>query len=408
MTLLFFALLQDSLYAGAASTEITPALDKGKVWMAGFNTGRPALGVHDPLWARALSIRTGDKDRVVLVALDLIGMLHYQIRLIQDAASEATHVPPERILVCCTHVHSGPDTLGLWGSMPGFSGLNPDYMKTLREKVAEAVKHAVENEREARLTCAQASAAGFIRDSRDPKILDENVEALLFRSAKDDAPLAVLVEVACHPEGMGRKNQQLTSDFPHYLRRRLEKQYSGATAIYVSADIGALQTPKLEKHGWEAVQQMGETLADRVIEELNKAKPEEGKLALAFRRHDFEFRLDNPMFRGALKGGLFGKPDDGAREDDKNIFLKSSVTAVKLGRVTLVTMPGEVAPEVGRQILEKMPGERKLLLGLANDEVGYIFRKEDWTPGQYEESMSLGADTAPTLLEAYDKLLKGF
>jgi hypothetical protein len=47
-------------------------------------------------------------------------------------------------------------------------------------------------------------------------------------------------------------------------------------------------------------------------------------------------------------------------------------------------------------------------VGLGQDEVGYILPKADFDPKKYEESMSLGPATAPTLLDALNNLLKGF
>jgi hypothetical protein len=417
--LLFFFLQDEPLHVGASSVDITPPVEtfedkdgnerysagenfndlnkNGKfdpVWMAGFNVGKSALGVHDPLWARAISMRVG-KERVVLVALDLVGMLHFQIEKIQK------ELPDVRVIVACTHNHSGPDTLGLWGAFPGLSGLSSAYMDSVKEKIVQAVKFAIERETEATMTPAFVKIEGLIKDSRDPKIMNEQVEGLLFKD-KEGKTIATLVSVACHPEGVGKSNRQITSDFPHYLRLRLEKEYPGSTAVYCSADVGALQTPV--KHRWEGIQAMGESIAESMIAAFAKATAQPAS-PFAYKRHEFEFRLDNPIFRAALKGGLFGAKDVGVREDGNTIFLNSSVTAIRLGRVSFVTLPGEVAPELGQKILEMMPGERKILLGLANDEVGYIFRKEDWKPGEYEESMSLGPETGPLLMEALRKVL---
>lgn len=425
--LLFLLLQDDALHVGASAVDITPAVEtfedkdgNGRysagepfsdlnkngaydpVWMAGFSPGKSALGVHDPLWARAISIRVG-RERLMVVSLDLVGLLHFQVEKIQKAVSDATRIAPERVIVACTHNHSGPDTLGLWGAFPGLSGLKAAYMDLLRDRIVQAAKEAMDREKEASMIPAFARTEGLIKDSRDPKILNEQVEGLLFKDREGRA-LAVLVSVACHPEGAGRSNRQITSDFPHYLRIRLEKEYPGATAVYVSSDLGALQSPA--KGRWDGIQAMGEAIAEAMIAAFAKAPPQPP--SFAFRRREIEFRLDNPIFRAALKGGLFGTKDLGIREDGKSIFLTSSVTAAQIGTTTLATVPGELAPELGRQVREWMPGERKILIGLGNDEVGYIFRKEDWKPGEYEESMSLGADTGPTLMDALRKLFDGF
>jgi hypothetical protein len=431
VTAVLWAILQDpELLAGAASVDITPAVETFEdadgdgrrsrdetfkdlngnqkwdpVWMAGFSPNKPALGVRDPLWARALSLRTG-KERVVLVSLDLIGLLHFHAKRLRESIAAAAETRPENVVVACTHNHSGPDTLGLWGPLPFLTGLNPDYLKLLCDRAVEASKKAVEAERPASLSIASASGEGFFKDSRDPKILNETIDGLLLRDRSGKVVAAVAV-AACHPEGVGRKNRRITSDFPHALRLALEKEYPGSVGIYFSSDLGTLQSPKLADHSFETVDRMGETLASRLVASFKAAEPEPAA-ALASRSLPFEFELRNPLFRAGLKGGLFGDPKEGFREEGGRILIASSLTAIRLGRLTLATLPGEVAPELGREIRALLPGDRKVLIGLGNDEVGYIFRKEDWTPGQYEESMSLGPETGPELMRAMRRLASGF
>ncbi len=60
--------------------------------------------------------------------------------------------------------------------------------------------------------------------------------------------------------------------------------------------------------------------------------------------------------------------------------------------------------------MELLPGKAALLLGMANDEVGYIIPKRQWdgkspfaygrTASQYGEVNSCGAETAAVLMEA--------
>ena len=138
------------LRVGYAAVDITPRLepwedrnkngqyDKGekyedrdgdkkwtRVWMAGFQPGRYATGVHDPLMARALAMQTGNVTYMV-ISLDLVGLLYVRVRKMRDAIQQKTGVPAGHIIIACTHTHSGPDTIGLWGGLPGLSGLNEE------------------------------------------------------------------------------------------------------------------------------------------------------------------------------------------------------------------------------------------------------------------------------------------
>ena len=68
----------------------------------------------------------------------------------------------------------------------------------------------------------------------------------------------------------------------------------------------------------------------------------------------------------------------------------------------------QALPEVGKEVFSLMNAKHRFLVGLGQDEVGYILPKADFDPKKYEESMSLGPETAPTLLDALNHLLKGF
>ena len=119
---------------GVARRTITPQIKSGKpaVWLAGYGHGRQATGIHDELWSRALVVSVGSETQqktIALVSLDLIGY-HYPEVLKIRAAFARTHreMKVDHILVACTHVHEGPDTIGLWGKTQQQSGIDPAYI----------------------------------------------------------------------------------------------------------------------------------------------------------------------------------------------------------------------------------------------------------------------------------------
>jgi hypothetical protein len=418
--------LEDRLLVGAAAVEITPAVetfedangngryDPGEAfqdldgdgkwtptYLAGFGTNRVALGVHDPLWARAVVFEKRGR-RVTLVSCDLVGLLHARVRTLTSAIGGAGE-----LIVCSTHCHSGPDVVGLWGPLPMISGVSGATLKRLRDGLAEAVRRAVESRRPASLRAAEAKVEGVCKDIRPPDIRNEVATSLV---ARDDAgrPIVVLVNFAMHPEGMGSKNRMISSDFPHYVREAVERDFPGAVAVYISGDLGGMQTPDVKEKTWEEIRRCGETIAARVRESQAAAEGvdvPEVKVA----RANVRFPLENDRFVGGFKSGLFGPDSQGVVVPEGDGFvLTSEVVVARLGSVEMVTVPGEALPEVGREIYKLMEAPHRLLIGLGQDEIGYILPKEDFNPKKYEESMSLGPRTAPTLLDALKPLLKGF
>ena len=66
---------------------------------------------------------------------------------------------------------------------------------------------------------------------------------LTARKASSLDVLATLVNFGSHPESLGSNNTLITSDFPHYVRERIEAEYDGGVAIWVAGDLGVLQGP---------------------------------------------------------------------------------------------------------------------------------------------------------------------
>ncbi len=422
---------EDPLRAGAAAVEITPAVEtfedqdadgrydtgepfkdlngNGKwdpVWLAGFGAGRTALGVHDPLWARALVLEKGSRS-IALVSCDLVGVLNARIEAIVRPLTEGPGKVVDHVVVSSTHQHSGPDTLGLWGAFFGASGLNPAYLEKLGEGIREAVRKAWAARRPARLFAAEADVPGVCKDARPPDVRNERAAGLLARDLEGRA-IAVYSIFAMHPEAIGRKNRLVSSDYVHELRETLEKKFPGAVAVFAASDIGGMQTPDVPEESWDEVRRVGEVVASRLAAGLERAA-ELAVPELRWRTRRFEFALDNKRFQAAFKAGIFGRDLDGAlREDAGRFFYGSRVSALRLGDALLVTVPGEALPEIGHEIRSRMKSRWRLLIGLAHDEVGYILPKSDFDPKKYEESMSLGPETAPLLLENLKPILEGF
>src|SRR5206468_824754 len=63
----------ESLRVGFAEADITPKLDAGPIFMAGFGQNRKATAIHDPLLARAIVLSDGTK-KIAIVSVDLVGL----------------------------------------------------------------------------------------------------------------------------------------------------------------------------------------------------------------------------------------------------------------------------------------------------------------------------------------------
>src|SRR5262249_52231533 len=200
--------------AGFARRFTTPLLDR-PVYLAGCDHARRATGVHDDLYARCLAV-ADRRLTLALCSLDVIGFFLPDTE--KARALFAAKVPGARLVVASTHDHQGPDTLGLWGPSAVKSGVDPAYMETLRQAVADTAADAVAALAPARVAFASGRTPGLIADGREPTVIDETIVAARF-TAEDGAPLGTLVDWSSHPEALGRNNTQITADYPYYLVR---------------------------------------------------------------------------------------------------------------------------------------------------------------------------------------------
>ncbi len=232
-----FAANHDSeLMAGAAETVVTPAAE------GTFLIGpmKPSTGVHDDLFARALVVADNDK-RIAIVTLDYLGFDFAYTDLLIAAASKASGIPVEHILVNCSHTHSAPLTAP-WGPWKEHQG--QPFHKVLPEQVGAVVRRASENLQAARLRCRrEPTQIGFNRRLFNGQkiVMAPNPRGavlpwvdVLSVERKDGRPIAVLFSLAAHPVIVHEASTLISADYPGSAVQTL-KRTRGNDAVYLFA-----------------------------------------------------------------------------------------------------------------------------------------------------------------------------
>jgi hypothetical protein len=386
-----------TLRVGCAQGIITPCLES-PVFLAGFGQNRLAETVHDDLSVRVLALEQGD-TRLALAALDLIGLSrHHCLEIGQHANERVTDV---RLIVACTHVHHGPDTIGLWGPDLATTGVDPDYLAGTKTRVVDTVVAAWDRIEPAWLRVASVRVPGVAKNARDPHIVDDELTCVQFCHPGEDAVVATVLDFPCHPEVLGEDNPHITSDYPGYLRHRVAVE-TGAPCLFFSGAIGGMMTPDVEDHSFEEAEEIGEFLARAALDALSGAKAR-GTGKIAYTCSEFTIPMENPVFQMAMEAGLLPHilDDDGAVTTEAGLL--------KIGPAWFASVPGELLPGLGLTLkadLQRAGAQVAGIIGLANDELGYILPEEDYVfpanpfePGDhYEETMSIGPQIGPRLL----------
>ena len=394
------------LHLGYSYQPITPSLAR-PVYLAGFGQDRVARSVHDHLYVRALALQQGE-TRLVLAALDLIGLGRQHCQEIERRVKE--HVPATRTIIACTHTHHGPDTIGLWGPDQFTRGVDEAYLATLKDKIVETIIASIQMRRPATtVRAASVHVPHIAKNARDPQVADDELTCLQFCDPSGE-PLATLLIFPCHPEVLWESNPHITSDYVHALRREVEAATTAPCLFFVGA-LGGMMTPDVKEHSFEEAEAMGVRLATAAVEALRdpQCPTRIDQYGLSHKQHDYAIPMKSPLFDLAIQSGLLLNPlQDGAVFTEANLL--------KIGPAWLATAPGELLPKLGLKIKAELRAAGAVVsavIGLANDELGYILPIEDYAypedafePGaHYEETMSIGPEAGPSWMAAVQALL---
>ena len=388
---------------GYAQTVITPSLDK-PVYLAGFGQNRRAETVHDDLYARVLTIQT-EEITLVLVALDLIGFFQQDMKDVVEALKVSN--ANLRVIIASTHTHHGPDTMGLWGPDDKTCGVDSDYMSAIKKKIVDTINASLSDLKPASAKWTSVHVSGLVKNARNPEILDDELTLLQF-AADDGKPLVTLFDFPCHPEVLWEHNPNITADYVGYLRDEVEKQ-TGAPCIFFSGALGGMMTPDVKDHSFKEAEFMGRKLGEEGVKALDAVNSEQCSV-VGFQKKEIKAKLTNPLYKVAFLRKLI--PD----VRDKKGYLTTEVNLIKIGGLWLATVPGELLPKLGLQLkvwMKEAGAQVTGVIGLANDEVGYILPVEDFKyplnpfkPGKhYEETNSIGKGIATSVMDALREVI---
>ena len=438
------------LQVGFAQVDITPELVEDRpVWIAGYGHGRLATAIHDPIMARCAVLSDGNK-RFAIVGADLVGLQLPEVDIIRKKIEGIDH-----LIIGSSHNHEGPDVIGIWGRTPIKSGIDQAYLDDVVNKIAACIKAAAENLSPAAANFGTADDASLLRDSRKPIAYDPTLRILKFTNPDSSKTTGLIVQWNCHPEAMGPNNTEITADFPAATVSALEKKHD-CPIVYLTGAVGGLMAPpnnrirdangKVLKEGdFEYARLYGIAVAELANKAIAASQPVT-LTPFKSQRRDVYIPVRNPYYRAAFTAGVLnrtayvdtGDPAVGGKlfevtDTFKKMAIRTEINALRLGELDIVGIPGEIYPELvygtfqepadpgadfpdaplEKTVAEIFADRKWMLIGLANDEAGYIIPKRQWDEekpfaygrkkSQYGELNSCSPDVAPILMNALEQ-----
>jgi hypothetical protein len=266
---------QASWKAGTARVAITP---KQPMWMAGYAARtRPSEGAVHDLWAKALALQDVAGRQAVLVTLDLCGIDRDVSNRVRDSIKARHGLDRDRIVLACSHTHSGPvvghNLLTMYRLSDEQHRAIVEYTQFLETAIINVAGQALEKLEEARLGWSKGVCDFAVnrRNNKEPDVpalkerlalqgpVDHDVPVL--RAARADGTvLAVVFGYACHCTVLD--GYKFCGDYAGFAQIELEARHAGAQAMFV-AGCGADQNP-IPRRAIELAARYGKELAESV------------------------------------------------------------------------------------------------------------------------------------------------
>jgi hypothetical protein len=410
--------------AGVARVDTTPSTP---VRMAGYaSRTAPSQGVAHPLTAKALALADAAGHKVVFVTCDIIAFRRSFTNWVTERLRVQHGLRREDVVLFASHNHAGPGLLeptdSSGATIPPRAGFenNVAYTKELENKLVTLVGEALAKMEPATLSYG-IGRAHFALNRREPTAkgiklgknpagpTDESVPTLRVQNAAGK-PLAIVFGYACHNTTLRPDMTKIAADFAGYAQDRIEANYPGALALFVTGCAG-----DADPHPFgtlEMARDHGEELGAAVKFVLDHPAwltTLAGPLRTAY--GETTIRFAGPTDRQAYEK-LLADPNRGRGQHAKRMiesidqgrpirteYPNYSVHAVALGnQLTLVALSGEVVVDYAIRLQKELGGEGRMLwvAAYANDVIGYIPSVRVLKEGGYEGGEAFYGSTWPT------------
>ena len=388
---------------GAARVEITPPLNVGILMSSVEERWAPFEGVQSPLLARALVMRNAAEhgaNAVAIVALDLLGLSgtavggwHAFKARISESAGQVVH--PDRIVLACSHTHSGPESAALSDlyKTPQHKAWITLLIERIGKSIAEAARTTCPCRLEHRVTTAPGwgifrrihTTQGILLShppppdhivlSRDGPV-DDSVNLLVARDVREGHVVAMVVNATCHPVHE-MCIPRVSADFPGILAGALEEWHPGCVALFLNGAAGNIN-PTTVSAGPDASRHHGMALAgaiQRLLASGTMSGSTNGRIALVRRA----VALPSRSSTGLVAGGS----------------LHAEVVGLRVGPMAFAFLPGEPFVETALSLREQSPFDATAVVGYAEDYIGYVPTDAAFIEGGYETTFGRWSVLAP-------------
>lgn len=430
--LALFALANAEIKVGTGRKIITP---QTPIWLSGYASRKqPATEILHDLWAKAVVIEQNNKNRIIIVTTDLLGLPHEVSEEVSQRVIKKYGIKRSQLLLSSSHTHSGPVIRPGLSVMYELNDAETQAVKNYTLQLIDDIVNVVDmamNRLTPMILSAGHGSVDFAVNRREPTEegviigvnpdgpVDHDVPVLKITSP-DGKLQAVLFAYACH--NTTSNTYLINGDYAGFAQIELEKAYPGATAMFLMG-CGADQNP-YPRGSTELAASHGKSLADAVKQvlesELTAVRPpistEMSVVTLEFPPFDpdvYSKELTDPDRYKQRRAKLVLENYSNNLDVNK---MKYPVQAIRFGNdLTIIALSGEVVVDYSLEIKKKYPGENLFISGYCNEVQCYIPSLRVLTEGGYEPETSMiyyglpgpfTSDVQKTVFTGIDKVMK--
>jgi neutral ceramidase len=362
---------------------------------------RYVKGLDAPLRATALVLKSD--TTVCLISVDLVKLHRDVIDEVMRRIETSTHISFNNILLSSTHTHSAPATSRVHGVTP-----DPVFLERVKAAIVTAAEWAAARLRPAELDFALGHEATVGQNSRlllsdgtiywvGPKDdavrptgpFDPQLPVLAFKGL-DGKPISILFNHSSH--NIGARGNKRSPAFYGLAAQELEKELGG-THLYFPGAIGSTHVYDLttEERIFRIKQAIREALA--VAERRDAVGIRSVKREIEYRVRTFDEAKEDQAVSAYCR-----KRSPNGAERTIQIFRdmrqelmphqgeirKTWLHILTIGDIAFVGVPGQLFTNLGMEIKRRSQFRYTYIIGLANDEIGYLAERRDFELGGYQ------------------------
>ena len=367
--------------------------------LAGYGNrrGKPATGVHDDLYIKAVALKVQGRIGVMVGADALIIPREIEERAVQRLEHESG-LTREQVYLSATHTHS---SLGGWGEgvvAESFAGgFQPGARVWFSDCIVKAVQEALKDLQPARFGQGRFNAARFIRNRLVGELGKVDPDFNYAVIEQESGKRAVLGVFGAHATVLSGDNLEFSADYPGAWERAVEQANVGL-AVFLAGDVGS-QSPVPGAGGLAGTEQMGQALAQKVIEQLPLTRLTNslvfGVLGLNVTMPPLNVRLSDGV---RLRPWLAGKLLPAKSQSFLQVF--------RIGNSVWISTPCDFSGELALGIKDflRARGTDAVITSFNGDYVGYVIPSRYYHLNGYEPRIM--SFFGPNVPDYFDELIR--